>query len=116
MIKSYSTSIDEKTRCHFLEQKGDGEVIGSMAVELDSTGETGFLYDLYVNPENRRRGIASELIKAAIDDLGNAEKTSSFTCKIKNKNTDSKALFTKLGFRKSLDYDEDNSFYYTLFV
>ncbi len=112
-IVSFSTSIDGKTRRLFIAQTPtDLRVIGSMVIEVDLTGETGYIYDLYVAPERRRDGVASFMIRTAISDLGNAEKTSAFTCNIKNKNSVSIALFEKLGFKRCMTY-EDDSFYYT---
>lgn len=114
MIRSYSTSIDGDHCLNFLDQEDDGLIIGSMSVE--ASGETAHIYNLYVVPERRNKGIATRLIKTAMQELREELGVTSFTCLIKNKNKNSQAFFMKLEFRRSLIHEDEDSFYYTLFV
>ena len=115
MIRSFSTSIDGKTRICFL--KDDiklGRILGSVTIETDLANHIGYFYELYVDPDFRREGIATSLIKQGIKELQIDLSISNFSCNIKNKNQASMTLFQKIGFRRSLVNEEDHSYYFSL--
>lgn len=118
MIRSFSSSIDGKTRIQFIEDHVDKsgfkkEIVGSVMFEMDLAITVSSLFDLYVVPEFRKTGIATKLIKQGIKELSQEWDIRNFSCNIKNSNQGSIALFSKLGFRKSFFYEDDKSYLYS---
>src|SRR5690606_4204430 len=70
-----STSVDFEVRSSMqsglvvYEAFDGGQIVGTLTIEMDpSHGPT--VEALVVHPQHRRRGIGSQLIKSALDDLG----------------------------------------------
>ncbi|HAL16386.1 MAG TPA: GNAT family N-acetyltransferase [Anaerolineaceae bacterium] len=62
-----------------------------------STDSTWFIYDFYVNPEQRRRGYGAQAL-AALEDRARAQGIKSIALHVFGHNTTARALYEKMGY------------------
>lgn len=74
------------------------KIIGSIFASQDG-GYHGYMYKLAVDSKYRRRGIATKLLKIAINKLRDRLKVDWLFAHIKKKNLSSLRLFKSLGFK-----------------
>jgi len=75
----------------------DGRVVGTTMV--NNRGMIGYISTVMVHPNYRRKGIATKLMKRALDHI-QKKKTSKAVLHVVSTNTPAKNLYTKLGFTK----------------
>jgi len=82
----------------------DGEVVGYLwAVALRIFDyRIGILFDLYVDPANRRKGVGRELMKKGVEELHNIG-VRRFWANTEEKNAPTRALLEALGFKQNTE-------------
>lgn len=75
----------------------DGENFAFITYSLSV--DTADIEDLFVSPAIRRRGIAKELLSAALKDIGKRDKTTVFL-EVRTDNVPAVNLYTSFGFEK----------------
>jgi len=76
----------------------DNKIVGISGVKKNSWNGTGWLLNIFVHPDYRKQGIASNLVKNMID----ISRENGFRCLVAEAPSDSNApaLFKNLNFRK----------------
>jgi ribosomal protein S18 acetylase RimI-like enzyme len=81
----------------FYVAEADGKPVGTTMVE--KRGKIGYIASVMVHPDFRRKGIASQLMKTAINYIRN-RKLNKALLHVLSENHPAKKLYEKLGFRK----------------
>ena len=103
-FNSYYAALEIQTFHVFavqLEEKFVGYIFINYLPKIGSTNGRGWLYidDLWVNPDFRRKGIASALMKKA-DDFSKELNTSGLRLYVNTENPDGIALYKKCGYEQ----------------
>jgi len=91
----------------FLVAEHDGQVVGFILGQVQEeykmyrTGRYGMIHDLWIEPDQRRRGIARELVLAALDRFRQAG-IEQVRLDTSARNTAAQKLFASCGFRPSV--------------
>jgi ribosomal protein S18 acetylase RimI-like enzyme len=80
----------------FLVAEADSEVVGTTIV--NSRGKVGYISAVMVHPDYRRKGVATRLMKNAIEYV-QKKRMSRAVLHVESTNTPAISLYTKLGFR-----------------
>lgn len=80
----------------FYVAEADGKAVGTAIV--NSRGKVGYISSVMVDPDHRRRGIATRLLKSAIVNI-QQKTTRKPILHVESKNAPAIALYTRLGFK-----------------
>jgi ribosomal protein S18 acetylase RimI-like enzyme len=80
----------------FLVAEADGKIVGTTFVS--NRGKSGYLFSVMVNPDYRRKGIATTLMTSALNYIRRTKKARA-VLHVDSTNDSAKSLYVKLGFK-----------------